>query len=162
MADIVQTLKLAYADEIETVANYIALSTALDGVKAQEVKEALAEDVDEELGHARQLAQRLKEIGEIPPGSLALDFQQRSLQPPSDTTNVRAVVEGVLDAEEKAVQTYRSLIEASQRGNDPVTKDLAIKILADEEKHRSLFRGYLKELEAGTGAKREQTPARRA
>lgn len=159
--DIVETLKRAYADEVETVANYLALSIALDGVKAQEVKETLAEDVTEELGHAQRLAQRLKEIGEIPPGSLALEFHQRGLQPPAETTDVRAVVLGVVEAEEEAVTTYRALIEAAKAGKDPVTEDLAVRILADEEKHRSLFRGFLKELDASV-AKRAEAPGRPA
>ena len=148
--DVVGILKSAYAEEIETVANYLALSIALDGVKAEEIKEKLSADVPEELGHARVIAQRLKELGAVPPGSLGLEFKQNMLQVPRETTDVRSVVRGVLDAEETAISTYRGLIEAARAVNDPVTEDLAITILADEEKHRALFRGYLLELE-GTG-----------
>ena len=38
--------------ELETVMNYIANSINLDGVRAEEIKKALAANVVEELGHA--------------------------------------------------------------------------------------------------------------
>ena len=68
-----------------------------------------------------------------------------SLQPPEDSTDVLSVIEGVLDAEEGAIETYRSLIDAAEAANDPVTEDLAVTILADEEAHRTEFRGFKKE-----------------
>ena len=42
--------------EIETVMSYIANSVNPDGVRAQEIKESLAQDITEELGHAQQFA----------------------------------------------------------------------------------------------------------
>lgn len=59
---------------------------------------------------------------------------------------MRGVVEGVLAAENEAIETYRRLIAACE-GNDPVTQDLAIELLADEEEHRTLFEGFLKSLD---------------
>jgi bacterioferritin len=44
-------------------------STNVDGVPAQEIKESLAEDVQEELDHARQFADRIKELYGVVPGS---------------------------------------------------------------------------------------------
>jgi bacterioferritin len=55
------------------------------------------------------------------------------------------VITGVLDAEEDAIDTYRALITAAEAADDPVTEDLAVTILADEEAHRTEFRGYKKE-----------------
>ena len=52
----VELLTKAYWMEIETVMSYLAASVNLDGVRAQEIKESLAEDIEEELGHARQFA----------------------------------------------------------------------------------------------------------
>jgi bacterioferritin len=48
----------------------------------------------------------------------------------------------VLDAEEAAIGTYRSLIDAADSAGDPVTEDLGVRILADEEAHRTEFRGF--------------------
>ena len=49
--------------------SYMAASVNLDGVRAQEIKESLAEDVEEELGHAKQFAARIKELYGVVPGS---------------------------------------------------------------------------------------------
>src|SRR5690242_2661891 len=56
---VIDLLCKAYWMEVETVMSYIAASVNLDGVRAQEVKESLAEDVEEELGHAKQFAARI-------------------------------------------------------------------------------------------------------
>lgn len=142
----VELLTRAYLMEMETVANYLAASTNLDGVRAQEVVRALAADVDEELGHARRLATRLNQLGAVVPGSHALLREQDSLQPRVDPADVEAVVHGVLEAEDGAIAHYRKLIEHAD-GVDWVTQDLAISILADEEAHRRLFESFLREYE---------------
>ncbi|NHN40812.1 rubrerythrin [Halorubellus sp. JP-L1] len=147
MADqeVVRLLKKAYQDEIETVMNYQTNAIVLDGVRAEEIKESLQTDVQEELGHSRQLGERLKQLDEAPPGSAEFESTQDSLQPPEDSTNVIQVIEGVLEAEEDAISTYRALVDAAEENDDPVTEDLAVTILADEEAHRSEFRGFRKE-----------------
>ncbi|KTG08121.1 rubrerythrin [Haloprofundus marisrubri] len=143
--DVTNTLKQAYKDELETVMNYLTNSIVLDGVSAEEVKESLREDIQEELGHAEMLGQRLKQLDEQPPGSAEFDPRQQSLQPPEDTTDVLSVIDGVLDAEEDAIETYRTLIKQAEEADDPVTEDIGVTILADEEAHRTEFRGFKKE-----------------
>ncbi|MCU4743497.1 ferritin-like domain-containing protein [Halobacteria archaeon AArc-m2/3/4] len=143
--EIKELLTKAYTDELETVMNYMTNAIVLDGVHAEEVKESLDVDVEEELEHARILGNRLKQLDESPPGSEAFEARQANLQPPEDTTDVQSVIDGVLEAEEDAIETYRSLIEAAEEANDPVTEDVAVTILADEEAHRTEFRGFRKE-----------------
>ena len=65
---VVELLTKAYWMEIETVMSYIAASVNLDGVRAQEIKESLAEDIKEELGHAQLFAERIKELYGVVPG----------------------------------------------------------------------------------------------
>jgi len=142
---VLELLKKAYGDEMETVMNYQANAIVLDGVRAEEIKESLQSDIQEELGHAEMVGQRLKQLDSAPPGSAQFTARQQTLQPPEDSTNVTAVIEGVLDAEEDAIDTYRELVDAAEEGGDPVTEDLAVTILADEEAHRTEFRGFLKE-----------------
>ncbi|USZ68280.1 rubrerythrin [Halorussus salilacus] len=142
--EVTQLLKKAYSDEIETVMNYLTNSIILDGVSAEEVKESLEVDIQEELGHAEMLGNRLKQLDERPPASYDFEAHQESLQPPEDSTDVLSVIEGVLDAEEDAIETYRSLITAAG-DEDPVTEDIAVTILGDEEAHRTEFRGFKRE-----------------
>ena len=145
--EVTDLLKKAYADEIETVMNYLTNSIILDGVSAEEVKESLEADIQEELGHAEMLGQRLKQLDERPPASYDFEARQESLQPPENSTDVLSVINGVLDAEEDAIETYRSLITAAG-DEDPVTEDIAVTILADEEAHRTEFRGFKREYDS--------------
>ena len=58
--EIIGLLKSAYFAELETVINYVTNSTNPDGVRAQDIMEALEEDIQEELMHAQQFAARIK------------------------------------------------------------------------------------------------------
>ena len=143
---ILQLLCAAYAMELETVQNYIAASVNPDGVRSDTIKKALAADVPTELMHAQQLAMRIKTIGGVVPGSLALAKNQKSLQPPKDSTDLVSVIRGVIEAEEAAIAHYSKLIKACD-GVDYVTQDMVIGILGGEEDHRREFIGFLKEYE---------------
>lgn len=143
--NVTQLLQKAYSDEIETVMNYLTNSIILDGVSAEEVKESLEQDIQEELNHAQLIGERLKQLDDRPPASYDFEAHQETLQPPEDSTDVLSVINGVLDAEEDAIETYRSLNNAAKEADDPVTEDLAVTILADEEAHRTEFRGFRKE-----------------
>lgn len=142
--DIIRELCVAYAMELETVQNYIANSVHLDGVRSDVIKKALAADVATEVLHAQQLAQRIKTIGGRVPGSLENERNQSYLQPPHDTTDIVAVIKGVIQAEEGAIAQYNKIIKLCD-GKDYVTQDMVIGILAGEEDHRREFVGFLKE-----------------
>jgi len=144
---ILEMLEKAYWMEIETVMSYIANSVNPDGVRAQEIIESLNTDIQEELGHAQQFAARIKELYGVVPGSMAFTAEQSYLQPPEHQTDVVHVIKGVIEAETGAIEHYNAIIEATE-GVDPVTNDMVIAILRDEEGHRRLFEGYLREYEA--------------
>ena len=142
--EIIASLRKAYCMEVETVLNYLANSLVLDGVRADFIKQALTADIQGELQHATQIGNRIKQLGGAAPGSLKVELTQRYMQPPEDTTDVMYVIQGVLRAENEAIDHYKKLIKLTE-GEDYVTQDLAITILADEEGHRQQFEGYLKE-----------------
>ena len=144
---IVEMLKKAYWMEIETVMSYITNSINPDGVRDQEIVESLQQDIQEELGHAQQFAQRIKELYGVVPGSLEFSAEQSYLQPPEEQTDIVHVIKGVIEAETGAIEHYNAIIEATD-GTDPVTNDMVIAILRDEEGHRRLFEGFLREYEA--------------
>jgi bacterioferritin len=145
--EIVEMLKRAYWMEIETVMSYIANSVNPDGVRAQEIIESLQQDIQEELGHAQQYAARIKELYGVVPGSSEFAAEQTYLQPPEQQTDIVHVIQGVIEAETGAIEHYNAIIEATD-GVDFVTQDMVIAILRDEEGHRRLFEGYLREYEA--------------
>jgi bacterioferritin len=144
---LIELLSRAYWMEIETVMSYIANSINPDGVRAQEIIESLTEDVEEELGHARQFGARIKELYGVVPGSLDFRAEQSYLQPPDEQTDIVHVIKGVIEAESGAIEHYNRIIEFCE-GRDPVTQDMVIDILRDEEGHRRLFEGFLREYQA--------------
>jgi bacterioferritin len=145
--ELVELLKKAYWMEIETVMSYISNSINPDGVRAQEIIESLQEDIQEELGHAQQFANRIKELYGVVPGSMDFTAEQSYLQPPEHQTDIVHVIKGVIEAETGAIEHYNRIIEVTD-GVDWVTQDMVIAILHDEEGHRRLFEGYLREYEA--------------
>ena len=146
-AEVIEMLKTAYSMELETVMNYLANSVNLDGVRAEEIKKSLGVDIAEELGHATQLAQRIKQIGGLVPGSLGVKLGKQK-QPSENTTDVVGVIRAVIEGEEAACAQYKKIIKATE-GEDYVTQDLAIQLLKAEEEHLILFKGFLKEYTQG-------------
>lgn len=142
--EILGMLRRAYWMEMETVMNYLANAENLDGVRAEEIAEALSKDVSEELGHARAFAGRIKELYGTPPGSAEFALDQPYLQPLEDPTEVKTVIEGVIEAEKGAIEHYLRVIEACD-GVDWATQDMVIEILRDEENHLRTFERYLAE-----------------
>jgi bacterioferritin len=145
--EIIELLKKGYWMEIETVMSYMTNSVNPDGVRAQEITESLEEDIQEELGHAQQFAHRIKELYGVVPGSLDFSPEQSYLQPPEQQTDIVHVIKGVIEAETGAIEHYNRIVEFTDQ-IDPVTNDMVIQILHDEEKHRRLFEGFLREYEA--------------
>ena len=144
--EIIELLTKAYWMEIETVMSYIANSVNPDGLRAQEIVESLQQDIQEELGHAQQFAARIKELYGVVPGSLEFSAEQSYLQPPDQQTDIVHVIKGVIEAETGAIEHYNRIIEFTE-GKDPVTQDMVIDILRDEENHLRTFERYLSEYE---------------
>ena len=140
-------LTRAYWMEIETVMSYVANSINPDGVRAQEIIESLEEDIQEELGHARRFGERIKELYGVVPGSLDFNAEQSYLQPPDEQTDIVHVIKGVIEAETGAIEHYNQIVQFCD-DKDLVTQDMVIDILHDEEGHRRLFEGFLREYEA--------------
>ena len=145
--ELIGLLQKAYWMEIETVMSYITNSVNPDGVRAQEIIESLDQDIQEELGHAQQFAQRIKELYGVVPGSLEFTAEQSYLRPPEHQTDIVHVIRGVIQAEAGAIEHYTRIVEATDQ-IDPVTQDMVIAILRDEQGHRRLFEGFLREYEA--------------
>ncbi len=144
--EIIELMRKAYWMEIETVMSYLANSVNPDGVRAQEIVESLQADIQEELGHAQQFANRIKELYGVVPGSEDFSAQQSFLQPPDEQTDIVHVIKGVIEAETGAIEHYNLIIQETDE-TDPVTNDMVIAILRDEEGHRRLFEGFLREYE---------------
>ena len=81
------------------------------------------------------------------PGSLDFQAEQSYLQPADQQTDIVHIIKGVVEAETGAINHYNGIIEFCE-GRDPVTQDMVVEILSDEEGHRRLFEGFLREYKA--------------
>ncbi|MET0958218.1 MAG: ferritin-like domain-containing protein [Solirubrobacterales bacterium] len=68
------------------------------------------------------------------------------IAPPDDQVDIVHVIKGVIEAEAGAIEFYSRIIEETD-GIDPVTQDMVIAILRDEQGHKRLFEGFLREYE---------------
>jgi bacterioferritin len=57
------------------------------------------------------------------------------------------VIRGAIEAETAAIEHYNRIIEETDE-LDWMTQDLVIDVLHDEEAHRRLFEGFLREYQA--------------
>src|ERR687896_276589 len=112
--ELIGMLTKAYWMEVETVMSYLANSINPDGVRAQEIIESLEEDIQEELGHARQFGERIKTLYGVVPGSLDFNAEQSYLQPPEQQTDIVHVIKGVIEAESGAIEHYNKIIDFTE------------------------------------------------
>ena len=148
---LIEMLTKAYWMEIETVMSYTANSINPDGVRAREVIDSLEQDIQEELGHSQLFGKRIKELYGTVPGSLDFKAEQSFLQPPDDNMDIVHEIKGVIEAENGGIEHYNKIIEFADEHGDPVTADMVTTILADEEGHKRLFEGFLREYERDSG-----------
>jgi bacterioferritin len=80
-------------------------------------------------------------------GSSDFKAEQTYLQPPEEQIDIVHVIKGVVEAERGAIEHSTKIVETTE-GVDPVTQDMVIEILHDEQGHRRLFEGFLREYEA--------------
>jgi bacterioferritin len=139
---IIAELKRSYANELETIQNYLAHSIDLEGTGAELIRKTLEEEITLKLRHARRLAKRINILGGRVPGSLELPRGQYSLQPQLDNTDVMALIRGVISANEATISQYEKIINLTE-GLDYVTQDMVIDLLSDEREHRRLFLSFL-------------------
>ena len=164
--EIIELLKTAYFMELETVMSYVTNSINPDGVRAQEIKESLEEDIQEELGHAQQFAERIKELYGVVPGSMEFKATQPYLQPPEEQTDIVHVIKGVIEAETGAIEHYTRIVEETDEV-DLVTQDMVIDYPARRAGPPAPVRGLparVRGRRAGLNRakKRSRGPARRA
>ena len=142
-AEIIELLTRAYWMETETVLSYLANAANLDGIRAEEIAEAL--DAGRR-GGARPRAQvRRPHQGPVRHAPRHVRHGPRAgVLQPGDPTDVVGVIRGVIEAEAGAIEHYNRIIEACD-GVDWATQDMVIEILRDEENHLRTFERYLKE-----------------
>jgi bacterioferritin len=132
--EVISDLTKAYADEWLAHYQYWLTAQWIRGMDADTLREVLIQQSADELGHAEQIANRIIQLG----GTPVMDFMKLVdvsgcgyKPPPSDPSNLKQVINNVLEAEACAIDTYSKLGE-KYRTTDIVTHEIFEDLLKDE------------------------------
>jgi ferritin-like protein len=133
------------AAELTTFYYYTILRVNLIGLEGEGLKQ-IAEDARiEDRNHFEALVPRIYELGGSLPSNM-VEFHNISACPPaslpSDPSNVKAMLEILLKAEQCAVRGYTAICDMTV-GKDHRTYDLALAILHEEIEHEAWFSEFL-------------------
>lgn len=132
--EVIEDLNRAYSDEWLAHYQYWLSARWIRGIDADALRSVLEEQSRDELGHAGKLAERILQLGGEPvmhPSRLVERCGCGYKQPPSDPTDLKRVIQDVLDAEACAIQFYSKMAE-KYRSTDMVTHEIFEDLLKDE------------------------------
>ncbi len=130
---VIKVLNEALATEIVCVLRYKRHQFMAKGIHAQGVAAEFAEHAAEEQAHADLIAERIVQLGGEP------DFSPKGLESRShaeyvEGKNLSEMIREDLIAERIAIDSYREIIQYIG-DNDPTTRVMLEKVLAQEEEH---------------------------
>ncbi len=152
----VQILNDALATEIVCVLRYMHHYFMATGVHAKSVSEEFKEHADAEREHADMLAERIQQLGGKP------DFNPKSLLERSVSQYVEGetladMIREDLIAERIVIEVYQNLVRYFA-DDDPTTRVIMEKLLADEEEHADDLTDLLFIVNPHTGETEAQDP----
>jgi len=141
---VVEILNQALATEIVCVLRYKRHHYMASGIHAKSIAAEFLEHAGEEQEHADRIARRIVQLGGAP--DLSPDgLQSRSHSEYIEGEDIVEMLEEDLVAERIAIDTYREIVQ--YLGNDdPTTRRMMEKILANEEEHAEDLSTLLEEL----------------
>lgn len=136
---VIKRLNLALKGELTAINQYFLHARMLDDWGVTKLgKHEYAESI-EEMQHADLLIKRILLLGGLP--------NLQELCKLYIGENVEEVLKGDLKLEEEGIANYRAGIKDCEEAGDYVTRDLFIKILADEEGHEDFLHTQLTMIE---------------
>ena len=151
-AEILHQLRRAYCDEWLAYLQYWTAAQVVKGLSRPDAVCELMEHAEEELEHARKLADRIQALcGEIPltPQEI-LENCNCAFVAPSDPCAYRIMCQSIA-SERCAIAVYNRILKMIG-DRDPVTSRLILEILKEETDHEYEFRQVKEDIEASREA----------
>ncbi|MBX3306298.1 MAG: hypothetical protein KF751_09655 [Nitrospira sp.] len=142
-AIVIGFLNEALGTAIIGILRYKQQAFKITGIGARRVKTTLLQHAAEEQAHANHLAERIKQLG----GKALLPFEQllyKNCAEQLEKDSLAEMVRANLLADRSAIYNYRAMI-ASIGADDPATRLLLERILAQKEKHAENLGGLLRD-----------------
>lgn len=145
LKDLVHDLNKAYADEWLAFYLYWYMSQVVSGHAYKDIQEMLTKLAQDELEHARELADLIIKLGDLPianPMELEKNANAPYLMPPKNTADLNRIIRIVTEAEAGAIEVYHKIARKTF-GKDDLTYQLITHILAEEVTHEECFENLL-------------------
>ncbi len=123
IAELNKDLEWEYAAAVQ----YIQHAAMMTGPEYDSISAELAVHADEEIGHAKQVATLITDLGGVP----SIDVEERKISEDSKT-----MLEQDLEGEELAVSRYKERIAQAEEMQEYGVRRILEDILMDEEEHR--------------------------
>jgi bacterioferritin len=144
---ILELLNNALADEWLAYYQYWIGAKVVVGPMKGEVQAELIEHANDELRHADMLVERILQLGGIPIINPKQWYKQTNCgyEAPTDP-NVWKILDQNIKGEQCAISVYSKLLKETMQ-TDPVTYQIVVEILRDEEEHEEDLEGIVEDLE---------------
>jgi bacterioferritin len=126
-SEVVQHLNTLLANEQTAFNQYLLNSQLLKNWGLAKMAATEREEAQEEIGHAELLIERILYLEGTP--------KMEGGKPSQVSADVREILQHNLDLEVAGIADLRDGIAAAERVKDPVSRELMVKILTDEEHH---------------------------
>ena len=145
LKELLTDLNAAYSDEWLAHFQYWYTAKWIEGLHADTLRKVLEEQSTDELGHAGRLADRILQLGGKPvphPAKLVEKSGCGFKEPTDNRTDLKRVIQDVLEAEACAIESYSKMAE-KYRSTDLVTHELFEDLLKDEVDDEEQWEGFL-------------------
>jgi len=131
--EVIDDLNTAVANEWTAAYFYWAAANVIQGIAGEEVAEYFRKQVQDELGHASELANRIAELGGVPVDMIGKveGVAKEKLTVPSNYGDAPGFLRKALEFEGKVIGYYNNLAK-KYFGKDHATYALVSRILASE------------------------------
>lgn len=136
---VIKRLNLALKGELTAINQYFLHARMLDDWGVTKMGKHEYDESIEEMQHADLIIKRILLLGGLP--------NLQELGKLYIGENVEEVIRGDLRLEREGIENYRAGIKDCEEAQDYVTRDLFIKILADEEGHEDFLETQLHMIE---------------
>jgi bacterioferritin len=147
--EVLKDLNSAYADEWLAHYQYFLYAQVIEGINAEILKEKLEEQSKDEMDHAKQLINRILELGGKPTTDIMKASTCGFSEPPEDYSDLAKVIELVLEGERCAIEKYNALAKKYHM-KDLVTHEIFEDLLTDEVGDEEDWENFLPSLKQAT------------
>ena len=143
--EVIKDLNSAYADEWLSHYQYFLYAQVIEGIDAEILKEKLEEQSNDEMNHAKELINRILELGGKPTTDIRKVSTCGFSEPPENYSDLARVIESVLEGERCAIKKYDTLAKKYHM-KDLVTHEIFEDLLKDEVSDEEDWENFLPSL----------------